>query len=98
MTPLSDRVAALSVENMQLREALGAHIQADAYRDSFPDDEEDARYLRKQEAFWRLAARSWIDERLSGECAQVAKERYVQSPEFQAKMAATLAPIMLIGV
>ena len=65
----------------RLREALGAHIQADAYRDTFPDDDEDAAYLRKQETWWRLAARNWLSDSLADECAFAAKKRALMLPE-----------------
>ena len=36
------RCAELEAMLAKAREALGAHIQADAYRDAFPDNEADA--------------------------------------------------------
>ena len=56
---------------------MGAHIQADAYRDTFPDGEEDAKYLRKQEAHWRLTAHAWLSEEAAWRCAEAAKKRAV---------------------
>ena len=58
-----------------LRQAIGAHIQADAYRDTFPDSEDDAKYLRRQETWWRLKARQWLSEAESARCAAAAKYR-----------------------
>lgn len=81
----------MSLVERVLREALGAHIQADAYRDSMPDSDEDARFLRKQETWWRLTARSWLDEALASECAEAAKRRVIASPEHQAIVKAALA-------
>lgn len=74
-------------EIARLRGAMGAHIQADAYRDAFPDDEQDAAYLRKQETWWRLTGRSWLDEDTASACARAAKERVAASPEHQALIA-----------
>lgn len=61
-----------------IKGALGAHIIADAYRDTFPDDAADAAQLRKQETYWRLMARSWLGDDLEEECHQVAKARALQ--------------------
>ena len=71
------RITELEAENARLREAVGAHIQADAYRDSFPDDDDDAAYLSKGETNWRLTARAWLDEATLDQCAQAAKKRVI---------------------
>lgn len=60
-------------ELSKLKIAYGCHVQADAYRDTFPDNEEDAKYLRKQETWWRLTARAKAGEALESECADAAK-------------------------
>lgn len=78
---LVDRMTPLQEENMRLRQALGAHIQADAYRDTFPDDAKDAAYLRKQETFWRLTARGWLEGDDSDICAQAAKQRAINESD-----------------
>ena len=73
----STRIAELESEIEKLREALGAHLIADGYRDEFPDDEDDAKYLRKSETYWRLSARKWTDDELAYSCALVARKRGV---------------------
>lgn len=72
--------------SLRIKEALGAHIIADAYRDTFPDSDEDAAYLRKQETYWRLLARSWLvgsDESL---CTQKAKYRASDDPRVREQL------------
>lgn len=64
-----------ATEINRLRAALGAHIQADAYRDTFPDNEEDGKHLRKQETWWRLTARSWLSDFETNKCAEEAKAK-----------------------
>lgn len=71
---------------MRIAEALGAHLIADAYRDTFPDNEQDAKYLRKQETFWRLTARAWLSDADAERCHAKAKERMSESPEFKAQL------------
>ena len=63
-----------------MRQALGAHIMADAYRDTFPDNDEDAAYLRKQETFLRLKARQWLSEAEAARCSALAKTRLADEP------------------
>jgi hypothetical protein len=84
-------------QSLRIKEALGAHIIADSYRDTVPDDEQDASYLRKQETFWRLTARAWLCDVDTTLCHDKAKTRMADSPEFKkqldairAKMAKTL--------
>lgn len=60
-----------------IKDALGAHLQADAYRDAFPYDDEDAAYLRKQETWWRLKARQWLSDAEASECLSRAKARAI---------------------
>ena len=74
---------------ISLKEALGAHIQADAYRDSFPDDDRDVEHNRKQETWWRLKARQWISNAVERECAERAKARAVGEKELLAVSADT---------
>lgn len=69
-----------------LREVLGAHIQADAYAQEIPEDEQDALYLRKQETWWRLTARAWMELEDIRPCAEMAKKRVGDSPEWQAEL------------
>jgi hypothetical protein len=66
---------------LRIRDALGAHIQADAYRDSFPDNEADAAYNRKQETWWRLKARQWLCGADGRDCADAAKRRAIAEGE-----------------
>lgn len=70
-----DRCTRYAEENLRLRQALGAHIQADAYRDDVPDNDQDAAHLRKQETWWRLTARGWLTEDDTRSCAADAKVR-----------------------
>lgn len=79
---------------LRIKEALGAHLQADAYRDTFPDDAADAAYLRKQETYWRLKARQWLLDADARECLDRAKARAMDEPEHKSmieKMRASLA-------
>lgn len=69
---------------LRIKEALGAHIMADAYRDTFPDDEQDEKYLRKQETYWRLKARQWMTTNDAELCHQKAKARAANEPEHRA--------------
>ena len=69
---------------LRIKEALGAHLQADAYRDTFPDNEADAAYLRKQETYWRLKARQWLSSADERECLDRAKDRVASEPEHKA--------------
>jgi hypothetical protein len=78
-TQLAERDAQLAAA----MEALGAHIQADAYRATFPDNDADADYLRKQETWWRLIARQWLSPQISDDAAHAAKVRVASSPAFQ---------------
>lgn len=55
--------------------ALGAHVQANAYANSFPDDAEDLADNRRQESYWRNVADRWAGEAFLNECAQAAKDR-----------------------
>lgn len=59
---------------LALKTALGAHLRADAYRDTFPDDKQDADYLLRQETWWRLKARQWISRfpELEKECLRLS--------------------------
>lgn len=67
---------------MRIRDALGAHLQADAYRDTFPDSAVDAAYLRKQETWWRLKARQWLSDGDAFACLEAAKVRAIgETPE-----------------
>mgnify|MGYP001271641747 CR=1 FL=1 len=79
-------MSAGEAQMLRIMEALGAHIIADSYRDTFPDDEQDAAYLRKQETFWRLTARAWLCDGDSEKCHTKAKQRMKASPEFQAQL------------
>ena len=74
---LADRVGDIMEENIRLRQALGAHMQADAYRDDFPDNEQDAKSLRKSETWWRLTARGWLVGDDDDRCLQLAKQRAI---------------------
>ena len=83
----------LAQRDVQIRAALGAHVEADAYRDSIPEDDQDAALLRQQETWWRLTARSWLDEDTASACARAAKERVAASPEHQAVIAGLRAAL-----
>lgn len=72
--------------DLRIAEALGAHLIADAYRDTFPDNEQDAKHLRKQETFWRLTARAWLLDADAERCHEKAKQRMANSPEFKMHM------------
>lgn len=61
-----------------LLEALGAHVQGDGYADAIPDNDEDAKYLRRQETWWRLTAKQWAGEALVDLAAQAAKARAIK--------------------
>lgn len=78
-------------QSLRIMEALGAHIIADSYRDTYPDNEQDAAYLRKQETFWRLTARAWLCDTDTEKCHQKAKQRMAESPEFRARLDAIKA-------
>jgi hypothetical protein len=71
---LRDRVREVETENEHLRRALGCHIQADSYRETFPDSAEDAAGLRKSETWWRLMARCAVslDSELADACGRAA--------------------------
>jgi hypothetical protein len=71
---------------LRIEAALGAHLIADSYRDTFPDSSEDAKYLRKQETFWRLKARQWLTDSDEDRCHQKAKERRACEPDFKSEM------------
>jgi hypothetical protein len=86
-TQLAERDAQLAAA----MEALGAHIQADAYRSSFPDNDADAEYLRKQETWWRLMARQWLLPQISEDAAHAAKIKVANSPAFQREIHAITA-------
>lgn len=61
---------------LSIKEALGAHLIADGYRDAFPDDAADAKHLRKQETYWRLKARQWLmSDADADDCVQRATKR-----------------------
>ncbi len=66
----------LLAENERLRRALGCHIQADAYRETFPDSVVDAQGLRKSETWWRLMARCAVDldSELADACGSAAHD------------------------
>ena len=74
-TAIADALIAPEKTIVDLFEAFGAHVQADAYRDAMPDDAKDAAYLRKQETWWRLKAREWAGDAMSERAAQSANER-----------------------
>ncbi len=69
---------------LRIKEALGAHIIADAYRDTFPDDDQDAKYLRKMETYWRLKAKSWLSVNDADLCHAKARDRALDEPEHKA--------------
>jgi hypothetical protein len=87
---MSEKSILLS-EVMRLRAALGCHIQADAYRDSFPDDEQDAACNRKSETWWRLMARCVVpqDDPLHEACSVAA----MSIPEVAARRDAIIAKV-----
>jgi len=68
-------------ENKILKSALGYHINADAYRDSFPDDEADAASLKKQETWNRLTARSLLTEDMEEDCNRFMKDHAMSQPD-----------------
>lgn len=78
---LMPEVETLRAQVAEMRGALGAHAQADAYAGSFPDDDADAKYLRKQEVFWRMTAKKWLDYETFG---PEAKARMMNDPEVKA--------------
>lgn len=82
-------IAEPTAENEQLRRALGCHMQADAYRETLPDSEEDAAGLRKSETWWRLMARCAIapESDLADACGSAA----LQIPEVVAQVEAAVA-------
>lgn len=80
-------------QSLRIMEALGAHIIADSYRDTVPDDDHDAAYLRKQETFWRMTARAWLCDADSEKCHAKAKHRMADSPEFKAQLEAIRAKL-----
>lgn len=80
-------------QTLRIKEALGAHLIADGYRDAFPDDEHDAAYLRKQETFWRLTARAWLCDVDATLCRDKAKTRMADSPEFKKQIDAIRAKL-----
>lgn len=78
---LVDRATIMQEQNLRLRQALGAHLQADAYRDTFPDNAEDAKQLRKSETMWRLTARGWLTEADESASLQAAKQRAINESD-----------------
>lgn len=70
----------LRAEANVLKSALGCHFEADAYRDTFPDNEDDKKYLRKQETFWRIIGRNLVSYKLKQECCEAAKKVSIKTP------------------
>ena len=68
-----DALGAMLIDMLALKIALGYHINADAYRDTFPDNEADAKQLSRSETWHRLKARSMISDRLAAECGDAMK-------------------------
>lgn len=56
-----------------LKIAMGMHINADAYSSTFPDNNEDAKYLKKSETYLRLSARNLLPEDFAWECHEAYK-------------------------
>ena len=56
-----------------LKVAMGMHINADAYSSTFPDNDEDSKYLKKSETYLRLSARNLLPEDFSWECHEAYK-------------------------
>lgn len=67
-----------------LKIAMGMHVNADAYGSTFPDNTDDAKYLKKQETYLRLSARNLISENLSWECHEAFKK--YSEPELLEKL------------
>lgn len=62
-----------------LLQALGAHFQADAYRDAIPDDERDESYLRRGEEHWRRMASLLVSSDLVAAALEAARLRAIAS-------------------
>ena len=65
-------------------EALGLHIMADAYADTFPDNAEDSKYLAKNETELRIRARNLLSDELTERCHKAAKDYLCNLPEHKA--------------
>ena len=85
---MATRIQQLAAENARLRTIVGLHINADAYRDTFPDDDEDAKQLRESETWHRLQARSLLTDQDESNCEEAAKNWLRERPEFQASIEA----------
>ncbi|WP_375453763.1 hypothetical protein [uncultured Methylobacterium sp.] len=83
------RADRLEAEVARLKAALGCHILADAYRESFPDNEQDAAHNRKSETWWRLMSRCPVptDDPLRDACKLAA----TQIPEVVAHVGRAVA-------
>jgi len=64
----ANRLKSLQAENERLQLCVGYHQNADAYRSEFPDNEEDAKYLRRNETENRLITRTFINEEIEKKC------------------------------
>lgn len=69
------------VETSKLKEAFGMFLNGMAYYETFPDNEEDAKQLRKSATYNFLRARNHISEELEDICSASCKAVYVEEYE-----------------
>lgn len=90
---INDAMAEKDAQIARLELIVGLYRNADAYADTFPDDEVDAKQLRKSETWHRLAARSHIDDPLDDACQQAAKQWMLNLPDVQTALAKARAEL-----
>ena len=62
-------------------EVIGAYVIAEAFADTFPDDEADAKYMKFGQHYWEGAAASWAGDELLSRSHEAAKTRMsVENP------------------
>lgn len=71
---------------IRLKTALGYFMNAEAYRSTFPDNDEDAAQLRKSATWNEITGRNFLTDKDQFECSEAMKKHVSEQPEFKKTM------------
>lgn len=69
----------------KMAEALGMFLNGMAYYETFPDNEEDAKQLRKSATYNFLRARNHLPDAIADKCSMACKRVYTEEYEASKK-------------